>query len=240
MSNDDFYGFPPDFFDFLADLEKHNNRDWFNEHKPRYKVSIVAPMRQFIEAMAPRLGLVSEHFIADSRPHGGSMFRIYRDTRFSKDKRPYKEHVGCQFRHRLGRDAHAPGFYVHLEANQVLFGGGIWKPDGKTLAKIRTAMVDNPVSWQRVVNDKAFIRRFGALRGERLKRSPRGFSADHPLLEDLKLKSFFVMQQAEPDLACSKRFTASVEKCFLTAGPLLSFLAFALDLPYDRPLADTD
>lgn len=240
MTNESFAGFPADFFKFLTDLASNNNRDWFNDNKSRYQASVVEPMGQFIEAMAPRLGAISAHFIADPRPHGGSMFRIYRDTRFSKDKRPYKEHVGCQFRHRMGRDVHAPGFYVHFEPEQILFGGGIWKPDGTTLLKIRSAIVDNPSAWQAAVHEKSFVRRFGELRGERLKRPPRGFDSNHPLIEDLKLKSIFVMQQDTPELACSKRFITAVEKAFTKASPMMSFLAFALDLPYSRAQADPE
>lgn len=82
-------------------------------------------MGRFITAMAPRVEGISEHLNADARPHGEAMFRIYRDTRFSQDKRPYKENVGCQFRHRMAKNAHAPGFYVHLQPGQVFLGAGI-------------------------------------------------------------------------------------------------------------------
>jgi len=121
-----FDGFPEEMFRFLRELKKHNDRDWFNANKERYKTHVVAPMVSFIEAMDGRLARVSDCFLADARPNGGSMFRIYRDTRFSKDKSPYKEHVACHFRHMSGKDAHAPGFYVHLEPGDVFFGGGIW------------------------------------------------------------------------------------------------------------------
>jgi uncharacterized protein (TIGR02453 family) len=232
MTQAQFDGFSPDLFDFLTDLARNNDRAWFQANKKRYRDSVVEPMGRFIEALAPRLAAISPYFIADPRPHRGSMFRIYRDTRFSKDKRPYKEHVGCQFRHTRGRDVHAPGFYVHLEPGRVFFGGGVWKPDGSSLAKIRAAIVDNPSAWQQATNARAFRRRFGRIQGQSLQRAPRGYAADHPLIDDLKLKSLFVLQEAEVGLACSRRFVPVVEQAFIQASPFMAFLAFALDLPY--------
>ncbi len=107
-------GFSPGLFAFLEELAANNDRTWFAANKPRYQSQVVDQLVRFIAAMADPLEKVSPHFVADPRPVGGSMFRIYRDVRFSKDKRPYKEHAACQFRHAAGKDAHAPGFYVHL------------------------------------------------------------------------------------------------------------------------------
>jgi hypothetical protein len=101
--------FTPNFFKFFKALAKNNNREWFNEHKSDYQHQVVVPMCDFIEAMAPRLLKISPHFVANPRAHNGSMFRIYRDVRFSKDKSPYKQHAACQFRHELDKDAHTVG-----------------------------------------------------------------------------------------------------------------------------------
>lgn len=235
MAQTRFTGFSPALFQFLAELAGNNNRDWFRLNKPRYQADVVAPMLQFIAAMAPRLARISPHFVADPRAHGGSMFRIYRDTRFSKDKRPYKEHIGCQFRHALGRDVHAPGFYVHLEPGRVFFGGGIWKPDGQSLAKVRAAIADNPAAWHNATHgNKDFRARFAAIRGESLKRPPRGYPADHPLIDDLKHKSFFVIEESGPQQAESRDFILAVEQAFVAASPFMAFLSFALDLPFSR------
>jgi len=231
-----FNGFPAELFGFLVELAANNNRTWFQANKSRYHDDVVEPMTQFICAMAPRLEAISEHFIADPRRHGGSMFRIYRDTRFSKDKRPYKENVGCQFRHRIGRDVHAPGFYVHLQPGEIFFGGGIWKPDATTINRIREAIIDNPSAWKKATNGKAFSGRFGALKGESLQRPPRGFSAEHPLIEDIKRKSYFAMQQADQAMACGPQFIGEVEKAFRGISPLMEFISFALGLPYSSRL----
>ncbi|MCH7945702.1 MAG: TIGR02453 family protein, partial [Armatimonadetes bacterium] len=109
----------PELLKFLSDLKKNNNRQWFQKNKDRYESDVREPLLKFIEAFEPRLHKISPHFIADARKTGGSLFRIYRDTRFSHDKRPYKTHAGVQFRHERAKDVHAPGFYLHIEPKQV-------------------------------------------------------------------------------------------------------------------------
>lgn len=227
-----FSGFEPSLFQFLEELKNNNNRDWFNENKPRYKEQVVEPMGEFINAMAPILAKLSPHFIADARPHGGSMFRIYRDARFSKDKRPYKTNVGCQFRHAAGKDAHAPGFYIHLEPGNVFIGGGLWKPPAPALENIRKAIDEKPAQWGKIRNQKNFLALMGDLRGEALKRPPRGYDADHPQIDDLKRKSFMVMRELQPDLPTTPQFLKEVEKTFKTISPFMGFLTEANDLAF--------
>lgn len=219
-------------FQFLQELKNNNDRDWFNEHKERYRKTVVIPVTDFIVAMQPRLHKISSHYIADPRPHGGSMFRIYRDTRFSKDKQPYKEHVGCQFRHEAGKDAHAPGFYMHLAADDVLFGGGIWRPPNPVLAKIRDHIVDNPSSWKTITANRSFRKRFGGVHGDGLVRPPRGYAADHPHIEDLKRKTFFAIQHTSPAQAMSPDFINEVSAAFRSASPLMEFLTDSVELPF--------
>ncbi|MEJ8568384.1 DUF2461 domain-containing protein [Elongatibacter sediminis] len=227
----EFSGFPADLFRFLEDLRANNSRDWFNDHKARYLESVVEPMSAFIVAMQPRLRSISKHYRANPKPHGGSMFRIYRDTRFSKDKTPYKTHAACQFRHERGRSVHAPGFYVHLEPEGLHFGGGIWRPPGPQLTAIRDFIADNARSWARIKNAKK-VREVGGIRGESLKRPPRGFNAEHVHIEDLKRKSFYVMSEAEPEAALSADFPDTVTQGFQRAAPLTRFVCDALELEY--------
>lgn len=229
-----FDGFPKELFTFLRQLAKNNNREWFNDNKPRYKQFIVDPMSEFISAMGVRFDKMQIRFVADPRAHGGSMFRIYRDTRFSKDKRPYKTHAACHFRHEAGKDAHAPGFYVHLEPNRVFFGGGIWMPPNPVLENIRNTIVENPNAWKRIISNPSFKKRFGGIQGDGLKRPPRGFDKDHPYIEDLKRKSFFVAQHVDKDLALSPKFIQEVERGFKTASPLMKYLLFSMGLAFDR------
>jgi len=227
-----FQGFPKDLFKFLTDLKANNDRDWFNASKPRYRESVVEPMSAFITAMDTGLAKVSDCFIADPRPHGGSMFRIYRDTRFSHDKNPYKEHVACQFRHMAGKSAHAPGFYVHLAPDEVLFGGGIWMPDNSVLNEIRTAIVDDSDRWKKVSSGRAFRNRFGGVRGDGLKRPPKGFDPDHPFVEDLKRKSFFAMQEVPPKMATTPDFIKEVQRAFVAMAPFMQFLTDAVGVSF--------
>jgi uncharacterized protein (TIGR02453 family) len=226
-----FSGFPKDFFKFFVELKKNNNRDWFNENKPRYVEFVVNPMGEFIVAMAPKLEKISPHYVADPKPHGGSMFRIYRDTRFSKDKTPYKTHAACQFRHRAGKDAHAPGFYAHFELDRLFFGGGIWRPPSKHLTVIRDKICDSPTEWEKIRNSKP-IKDRGGVRGDGLVRPPRGFDPEHRHIEDLKRKSFFVMAEADPALIESDKLLEEVVGAFKAASRLNRFVTEALGLPF--------
>ena len=229
---DGFDGFPKDLFSFFRELKSHNDRAWFEANKSRFRESVQMPMSAFIAAMAPQLRRVSKHFVADPRPNGGSMFRIYRDVRFAKDKRPYKEHAACHFRHALGRDVHAPGFYMHFAPGEVMFGGGLWMPEADALAKVRTAIAEKPAAWRKAAHDKNFIARFGGVRGDGLSRPPRGYDPGHPLIEDIKRKSFFAMQEAAPALAQSSKLVDEIGGAFRAAAPLMRFLCQALDVPF--------
>jgi len=227
----DFKGFPKDFFAFFDELEVNNNRTWFNDNKGRYHASVVEPVSEFIVCMAPRLRKISQHYIANPKPHGGSMFRIYRDTRFSKDKTPYKTNAGVQFRHEAGKDAHAPGFYLHLAADGLLFGGGVWHPAAPQLNRIRDYIADNARSWARIVNAPK-VKEVGGIRGDSLKRPPRGFDAQHVHIEDLKRKSFYIMTEAPAAQALKPGFIDDVTEGFRRAMPLNRFITGALDLPF--------
>lgn len=227
----EFNGFPRDFFAFFKALKKNNNRDWFNANKPRYLESVVGPMGEYILSMAPLLEAISPFYNADPRPNGGSMFRIYRDTRFSNDKTPYKTHAACHFRHRAGRDAHAPGFYLHIETDGVSIGGGIWRPPAKQLGLIRDFIADNPAAWEDLAQS-AEIRDLGGIQGDSLKRPPRGFAADARHIEDLKRKSFYVMTGFSAGLALSPDLVTESARVFRAAARLNHFVSDALELPF--------
>jgi uncharacterized protein (TIGR02453 family) len=224
----DFDGFPNSFFEFFNELADNNQRPWFNANKERYRDEVVAPMTRLIAAMAPRLERISKHFVADPRPHGGSMFRIYRDVRFSKNKRPYKDHAACQFRHNAGRDAHAPGFYIHLAPDEVIFGGGMWRPPSPQLNAVRVAIAKDAAGWRRVIGNKKLKDTFGGIAGERLVRPPKGFDGAHPLIEEIKRKSFFAMRHEKSKIAGSANFLDEVEASFKAAAPLMRFLCRAV------------
>lgn len=222
-----FTGLPPDYFKFFKELRENNNREWFNDNKPRFRASVQEPLATLVEAMAPRLKKISKYFVADPRLNGGSVFRIYKDVRFSKDKAPYKTHGAVQFRHALGKDAHAPGFYVHLDPDEIFYGGGIWTPPPPQLLKVREAIRDKSAAWKKVTDAAAFKKRFGDLRGDALTRPPRGFDGDHPQIIDIKRKSFFAMAEGKPASAKKPEFTDDLAKTFADASPLMKFLCDA-------------
>ena len=227
----DFNGFPKAFFEFFRELKANNDRAWFEANKGRFRETVQAPMSDFIAAMAPQLARLSKAFVVDPRPHGGSMFRIHRDVRFSKDKRPYKEHGACQFRHRFGRDVHAPGFYVHLAPKEVFVGAGLWMPEPDALLKIRMAIAGKPAGWKKIVNDKRFVARLGGIEGEQLKRPPRGFDLGHPFIADIRRKSFVVGRDSSESAARSPNFVAETAETFAAAAPFMRFLCSALSVP---------
>jgi uncharacterized protein (DUF2461 family) len=133
---------PRDVFVFLAELRRHNNREWFNANKDRYLAEVRDPIVAFIASLTPGLGRISRNISVDPRPSGGSLMRIYRDTRFSRDKTPYKTNVGIHFGLKAPRDVEAPGYYLHLAPGEVFMGAGIWHPGADTLRAVRTAIVD--------------------------------------------------------------------------------------------------
>ena len=220
--------FGPELFRFLRDLKATNTREWFSANKSRYEDDVRGPALDFVAEFAPYLERVSPHFVADPRPSGGSLFRIHRDTRFSKDSTPYKAYTGIQFRHELGRDAHAPGFYLHLEPRAVFVGAGIWHPDATTLGRIREVIADDPKSWR---VGKRFGERF-QLTGDSLKRAPSGYDPEHPLIEDLKRKDFICVASLSEKDVCARGFVEEFAQLCREAAPLVRFLCAAVDVPY--------
>jgi uncharacterized protein (TIGR02453 family) len=221
----------PELFQFLRQLKRNNDREWFAKNKQRYLEDVQEPVLQFVADAAPGLRKISTNLVADPRPSGGSMFRIYRDTRFAKDKSPFKTAVGIRFPHRSSRDVHAPGLYLHLEPGEVFIGAGIWHPDTKTTTKIREAIVERPAAWKKAVDNAPFAGAF-ELSGDALSRVPRGFDADHPLVEDLKRKDFIGIRVLDEKTATSDRFLHSFLSMCRDGVPILRFLCDALGLPF--------
>ena len=223
--------FSPALFKFLRDLAANNDRDWFKANKARYVEVLQQPALTFISDFAPHLAKLSKHFVADPRPVGGSLFRIYRDTRFSKDKSPYKTNTGIHLRHEAAKDAHAPGFYLHLEPGRCFVGVGLWHPDAATAGRIRQAIVDRGAQWKRAVRGKSFTTAL-TLEGDSLKRPPRGFDKDHPLIEDLKRKDFTAMAKVSQKTIVAPDFIKHVARTFRAGSPLMRFLCEAVGVPY--------
>ncbi len=221
----------PEFFEFLSELRTNNNRDWFKANKKRYEHDVRDPMLQLISDFGPRLLKISPHFTADPRPVGGSLFRIYRDVRFSKDKSPYKTHTAARFQHKRAKDVHAPGFYVSLAPDEVFVGLGIWHPDGKTLRTLREAIAESGPAWRKIL-DKPRFRDAFTQGGESLKRAPKDFDPEHPMIDQLKRKDYIASQELSPDDATRPDFLDRFTEACRLGAPYVRFLTEALDLEW--------
>jgi uncharacterized protein (TIGR02453 family) len=223
--------FTPELFTFLRQLKRNNNREWFNKNKERYVEDVQQPVLDFVASMAPGLRKISKNFVADPRPVGGSMFRIYRDVRFAKDKTPYKTAVGVSFPHRAAKDVHSPGFYLHLEPGDVFIGAGIWQPDTATAHTIRTSIVERSAAWKKAAHSSPFSKSFDLME-ESLVRAPRGFDPDHPLLDDLRRKNFIGIRALDEKSATSARFGDTFLGACRDASSMMRFLCEALGSQY--------
>jgi len=221
--------FSPELFTFLRQLERNNNRPWFEKNRDRYIRLGRDPMLEFIEDLAPHLWAISKRLVADPRPVGGSMFRIHRDVRFAKDKRPYKTAVTARFPHDAGKNVHVPGYYLHLGADGVYMGSGIWHPDAQALLKIRKAIVRDPRSWKKALPTGVSAKRH-VLSGDTLQRPPRGFDAEHPWIADLKRKDYVTLAQLDEKTACAPDFLGRFAKLCRETAPFVRFHAEALGL----------
>ena len=223
--------FSPPLFDFLRQLRQHNDRDWFQKNKSRYESDVRDPALRFIEAVGPGLRKISPHLVADPRPIGGSLFRINRDIRFSKDKSPYKTAVGISFGHDQGRERAAPGLYLHVEPGESFTGGGLHILDGPALARVRDAIVADPGAWRKVVEDPKF-KDAARSRGESLKRAPQGYDPNHPLVDELRRKSFTWHMMFTEAQVCRPDFAGAFLDACRAANPFDRFLAGAVGVDW--------
>ncbi len=217
--------FSKDVFDFLTELKKNNNRQWFLANKDRYEKDVKGAMLAFISDFGGKIKKISPNFAADPRPVGGSMFRIFRDTRFSRDKSPYKTWLAAHFYHRsAGNDVHGTGFYIHLEPGNSVGGGGIWHPDAGTLAKIRSRIANREKDWK--------VIRAAGIEGDKLIRPPQGYDSNHPFIDDIKHKDFYSMVKFSDKEVCAPDFMDRYLKACQKVGPLVKFLTQAVDLAW--------
>ncbi len=215
--------FTRDTLNFLVDLSMNNQREWFNAHKDVYERDVREPALAFIRAVGARMGELSPHFLAETKKSGGSLMRVYRDTRFSKDKTPYKTNIGIQFRHAAGKDVHAPGYYLHIAPNELFVGVGTYRPERDALARIRRGIDGDPDGWRAAIGAPGFAGVF-TLVGESLKRPPRGYAKDHPLIDDLKRKDHIAARDITTDDVLADDFVDRVMTLFAAASPYMRFL----------------
>jgi uncharacterized protein (TIGR02453 family) len=223
--------FDPDLLRFLAELKTHNNKRWFEQHKARYERVYKEPLSEFVAAVAPRLARISPYLIGDPKPSGGSVMRIYRDIRFSKDKSPYRSYTVVHFWYRGSQEGTAPGLFLYISPDEVSGGGGLWHPGPDVAHKIRTKILRDSDRWVAITRSAAFRKKF-ELTGESLKRPPPGFPKESRVLEDLMRKDFVASTTITQKEFTSADFARTYEAIARRLGPMLAFLCEAVGLPF--------
>ncbi|MBI4886167.1 MAG: DUF2461 domain-containing protein [Acidobacteria bacterium] len=213
--------FTPKTLSFLRSLTRHNNRDWFRERKPQYEQHVRGPMIALLARLARDLPAFAPELVSDPRV---SLYRIYRDTRFSGDKQPLKTHIGARFPAQGFARNEGAGLYLEIAPGWVWIGGGLYMPSPADLRAIREHIAAHHRSLRRIVTAPAFRRAVGELDGERLARVPLGYARDHPAAEYLRFKQFLAGCEFEADLAVRGRFYAQVLTIFRAVAPLVRFL----------------
>jgi uncharacterized protein (TIGR02453 family) len=213
--------FTPKTLSFLRSLKRHNNRDWFKARREQYDRHVHEPMAAVVEQLATDFRSFAPELIASPRL---SLFRVYRDTRFSHDKRPLKTHAAAVFRTRELPRPQGAGLYFEIAPGWVWIGGGMWRPEPPELVRIRAHIAESWPELQRVVRSAGFRRRLSELSGETMTRVPRGYSADHPAAEYLKLRQFYAGAEFPAAFAHDRRFYATLVATFKTLMPLVRFL----------------
>ena len=215
-------------FQFLTDLKKNNNRDWFQANKPRYEAA-KKEFEVFIDAL---LGQI-EQFDPSIAHHKAKdcIFRIYRDVRFSKDKSPYKTHMGAHITAAAKRsEIHSrAGYYIHIEPDGTMLAGGAYMPTGPWLKAIRQEIVYETADFKKILNSKSFKQYFGEMEGEKLKTAPRDYPKDHSEIELLRHKSFLATHRCSDEEATSEGFLKHCGKVFKALYPFDQFLNRAMD-----------
>ncbi|HEY2018325.1 MAG TPA: DUF2461 domain-containing protein [Bryobacteraceae bacterium] len=216
-----FPGFPPEAMQFFRGLGRNNNRDWFLPRKPIFEAKVKQPMEELVEALNASMKGFAPDYVTDPAK---AIYRFYRDTRFSKDKTPYKDHIAASFPHR-GLAAHGgAGFYFAVSHKDVGIGGGVYMPLPETLRAIRNHMAEHHKEFRRIIGGSAVRRLFGELQGEELSRIPKGFAKDHPAEDLLRRKQFLLYVELPSTLATGPELYVEIQKRFRAMAPFVDFL----------------
>jgi uncharacterized protein (TIGR02453 family) len=224
--------FPSDGLKFLRALKRNNRRDWFQPRKAQYEQHVRAPMLAIVEQLAVDLRPLAPEIVVDPKT---AVYRIYRDTRFSPDKRPYKTHVAASFPWRGLPKHEGAGLYFHVSPDEVWIGGGMYAPQTAQLHAVREHIAENSRRLRSIVQSAAFTRTIGRLEGEKLQRVPRGFPKDHDAAEFLVFRQFLAGRELAPAAASTSRFYPSVLETFRLIVPLIRFLNEPLTRGSGRP-----
>ncbi len=220
-----FEGFPHETVKFLRQLKRNNNRAWFQEHKAIYEEKVRQPMIELVTALGGAMQGFAPEMVTDPKR---SIFRIYRDVRFSSDKSPYKTHIAAHFTPGgIGKDAGA-GLYFHLSTGEFLAGGGVYMPSSRELRLIRNYISSHPEELREILRARNFRRIYGGLQGEQLVRAPKDFPPDHPALDLLRYKQFVAWFERPPAVAETHALFPLLIESFVALMPLVRYINAAL------------
>lgn len=216
-----FKGIPKEGLAFLADLEKNNNREWFDAHKQVYVEKLRTPLEEFCAAVGAQMAAFAPAYMTEPKR---AIFRIYRDTRFSNNKTPYKTAQGALFfRPELGKNE-SGGFYFEVSPKHLGIAGGLYMPNPDYLRAVRLHMMDNQARWEKLVSGKAMEKAVGRIQGDKLTRPPKGYPADHAGIEWIKHKQWYFWVELDPETATSAAGVKEVASRFKLMTPVVEFL----------------
>jgi uncharacterized protein (TIGR02453 family) len=216
-----FSGFPREGVEFLRGLARNNKREWFQPRKQTFDDQVKRPMRALVEAVNAALMAFAPQYVTEPEK---AIYRIYRDTRFSKDKTPYKTHIAASFHHRATGAHSDAGYYFAVSHKEVAIGGGVYMPEPAALLAIRNHIAERHEEFRRILRARQVRQLFGDLQGDQLSRVPKGFACDHPAADLLRFKQLFLYKELPPDLAATPALYTEIVKRFRAMAPFLQFL----------------
>jgi uncharacterized protein (TIGR02453 family) len=214
-----FPGFPAEGLAFFSSLQRNNRREWFQPRKAIFEASMKQPMRELVVAVNSAMKSFAPDYVTDPDK---AIYRIYRDTRFSKDKTPYKDHIAASFSRR--GDKAGAGYYFAVSHKEVAIGGGIYMPEPETLRAMRQHVAERHQEFRKIAGARAVRQLFTAVQGEQLSRVPKGYASDHPAADILRMKQYLLYVELPPDLATTPALYTEVVKHFRAMTPFVEFL----------------
>jgi uncharacterized protein (TIGR02453 family) len=216
-----FSGFPPEAISFLRALKRNNRREWFQPRKEKYEALIKAPMLEFVDCMNEELARFAPAYVT---PPAKAVYRIYRDTRFSPDKTPYKTHIAAIFPHQRAVKREGAVFYLHFTEKALLAFAGVYSPDRDELLAYRTLLQQDHEELAAILKSKSLRKMVGELQGEQLSRMPKGFPVDHPAESLLRRKQWYLESTLDIGLLSTPRVVPELAKRFAVMAPMVEFL----------------
>jgi uncharacterized protein (TIGR02453 family) len=216
-----FPGFSPDALAFLRQLKRNNRREWFQPRKAQYESLIKAPMLELVAALNAEFNRFAPDYVT---PPEKAVYRIYRDTRFSPDKTPYKTHIAAIFPRRTATKREGAVFYLHFTEKDLLAFGGVYAPSRDELLAYRALLAEGYKEFEATLQDKRLRKTLGGLQGEQLTRMPKGFPADHPAEGILRHRQWYLEAILDIKLLTTPRLAPQLGRCFAVMAPFVEFL----------------